>query len=56
MAAVTTVALQSCGEQKTELTLLVKTQAGVVEGFEADGVKKFLGIPFATPPVGELRW
>ena len=56
MAAVTTVALQSCGEQKTELTLLVKTQAGVVEGFEADGVKKFLGVPFATPPVGELRW
>ena len=56
LAAVTVVAMQSCGEQKTELTLQVKTQAGVVEGFEADGVKKFLGVPFATPPVGELRW
>ena len=56
LAAVTVVAMQSCGEQKTELTLQVKTQAGVVEGFDADGVKKFLGVPFATPPVGELRW
>jgi len=38
------------------MTLQVKTQYGVLEGFEEDGVKKFLGVPFAQAPVGELRW
>ena len=46
--------LSACAPKR--VTLQVKTQAGVVEGFEQDGVKKFLGIPFAQAPVGELRW
>ena len=49
--------LGSCSEKKGEtVTLQVKTQYGVLEGFEEDGVKKFLGVPFAQAPVGELRW
>ena len=32
------------------------TRQGIVEGFEDDGVKKFFGVPFALPPVGDLRW
>ena len=49
--------LSACTEKKAEdVTLQVKTQYGVLEGFEADGVKKFLGVPFAQAPVGELRW
>lgn len=37
-------------------TLTVQTQQGPVEGFEDDGVFSYRGIPYAAPPVGELRW
>ena len=36
---------------------LVETSHGVVQGsLEADSVRVFKGIPFAAPPVGDLRW
>jgi len=34
----------------------VQTESGQVEGFIKDGVAEFLGIPYAAPPVGKLRW
>lgn len=34
----------------------VKIDSGIVQGFSDEGVRKFLGIPFAKPPVGPLRW
>jgi para-nitrobenzyl esterase len=33
-----------------------KTSAGTVEGQVVDGIGEFKGIPFAAPPVGNLRW
>ena len=33
-----------------------KTTAGAVQGEVVDGIGEFKGIPFAAPPVGELRW
>lgn len=36
--------------------LTVKTANGTVEGVEDSGIITFKGIPFAQPPVGELRW
>jgi para-nitrobenzyl esterase len=35
---------------------VVQTKEGPVQGFAASGVTKFLGIPYAEPPVGDLRW
>ena len=35
---------------------IVKTVYGKLRGVEEDGIKVFKGVPFAQPPVGELRW
>jgi para-nitrobenzyl esterase len=58
MLAVAGLAILSACTQKKgdDVTLQVNTQYGILEGFEEDGVKKFLGVPFAQAPVGELRW
>jgi para-nitrobenzyl esterase len=34
----------------------VRTQAGLVQGTVVDGIRVYKGIPFAAPPVGDLRW
>jgi para-nitrobenzyl esterase len=34
----------------------VNTDNGVVQGTEQSGIRSFKGIPFAAPPVGDLRW
>src|ERR1700685_161850 len=35
----------------------VKTVNGIVEGtIDSTGIHSFKGIPFAQPPVGDLRW
>jgi para-nitrobenzyl esterase len=35
---------------------LAKTASGMIEGKQDGAVRMFLGIPYAAPPVGELRW
>src|SRR5436190_11507164 len=35
---------------------VVKTDAGLVSGTVSGDIHIFKGIPFAAPPVGDLRW
>src|SRR6266702_3129251 len=36
--------------------LVVRTDKGAVQGFFTADAREFLGIPYAAPPVGALRW
>lgn len=40
----------------TAATAEVQTEAGQLEGITENGALVFKGIPFAAPPVGQLRW
>jgi para-nitrobenzyl esterase len=35
---------------------VVQVEGGLIAGTQADGVTRFLGVPYAAPPVGDLRW
>jgi para-nitrobenzyl esterase len=35
---------------------VVRASAGPVQGLDNNGVHEYLGIPYAQPPVGDLRW
>ena len=36
--------------------LVVRTDRGLVQGKSAEGTDQWLGVPYAAPPVGALRW
>lgn len=47
----------SCQERPVNITEgLLTVEGGMIQGYHADGLTIFKGIPFAAPPVGELRW
>ncbi|MDD3135274.1 MAG: carboxylesterase family protein [Methanoregula sp.] len=42
--------------QKEPASGIVKTDAGSVSGLNEDSLQVYLGIPYAAPPTGDLRW
>ena len=34
----------------------IRVEAGTLQGTSEDGLTVYRGIPFAAPPVGDLRW
>ena len=55
-SACATLAVVGTQAQTPSGTGIVRTVEGDVQGIVKNGVSQFLGIPFAAPPVGELRW
>jgi len=47
------MAVKFAAGQKDEV---ISTTCGPVRGTTVDGIKGYLGIPYAAPPVGDLRW
>jgi len=48
------LALMACGGDGDELTITIDT--GTLHGGKTDDVRHFMGIPYAAPPIGPLRF
>ncbi|RZS44886.1 para-nitrobenzyl esterase [Herbihabitans rhizosphaerae] len=55
-AALGAVLLGVPGEAEPTGGTVVLTDKGAVRGSDRAGYREFLGVPFAAPPVGHLRW
>jgi para-nitrobenzyl esterase len=51
----TGVAMAEHTQSRAELGI-VKTEGGYVSGINENGLRVYLGIPYAAPPTGDLRW
>jgi len=56
ISALLTCILFVCGLAPAAGADVVKTDKGRVNGTETPTTKEYLGIPYAAPPVGDLRW
>ena len=41
---------------RPQYQVLVNTTTGSLQGFVEQGSRKWLGVPYAEPPVGDRRW
>jgi para-nitrobenzyl esterase len=55
-AAMSLVDLSHSAVAQTPFSTKVSVETGYIQGAVKDGVLTFKGIPYAAPPVGDLRW
>lgn len=56
LPAMLVAALITPASAATQASPLAALRQGSAQGNTEDGVNQFLGLPFAAPPLGELRW
>ncbi len=54
-ALIMIIGVAACSAPSTVSTM-VEVAGGTIEGVEENGIFSFKGVPFAAPPVGDLRW
>src|SRR4051794_15208921 len=50
------ISLIAMAQLNVDTAARVKTPNGILDGTNESGIKIFKGVPFAAPPVGNLRW
>lgn len=55
-AALSLAAAPALAQDVPEVSEIVETEYGQVQGLSRDGIQQFLGMRYAAPPVGELRF
>jgi para-nitrobenzyl esterase len=56
LAAAVFAGCAGCGPESVARAEVVHIAQGDLAGVAANGVESFKGVPFAAPPVGDLRW
>ncbi|MFN2259861.1 MAG: carboxylesterase family protein, partial [Parasphingopyxis sp.] len=55
-AALCLAATPALAQDVPEVSQIVDTGHGQVQGLARDGIEQFLGLRYAAPPVGDLRF
>ncbi len=55
-ASILAIVLLACGGEDAADPLAVDTTSGPIRGFRQGDSRAWLGLPYAAPPVGALRW
>ena len=56
LAMALTVAIFAANTQTEPSSVLVRTRQGLIEGLTVGHVEQFRGVPYAAPPLADLRW
>src|SRR3989442_205175 len=46
----------ACGWMALAADIIVEVEGGAISGTAVGGIRIFRGIPYAAPPIGDLRW